>query len=165
MENNIKAGAFVIPNGSAVANDFLIESFRERTIKEMTDICRQFSQDYDPDKDKLIQLWFHSDYEDGENKDERRLGSDNLSCHGFRIDGRHYYFDYDYLPYKILKDVKEGDILTIEFDCERDSEEDERIAVNNEVEKVPLVMDVKFEQLPYRYRNKGRFEEAVRYVL
>lgn len=157
---NIQAGAFVIPNASGVAGDFLIKSFRERTIKKMADICHQFGQEYDPDTDKLIQLWFHSDYEDGENKDERRLGSDNLSCHGFKIDGRYYYFDYNYLPYKILKNVKEGDILTIKFDCERDADKDEY-----EIEKVPLVMDIKFEQLPYRYRNKGRFEEAVRYVL
>lgn len=159
---NIKAGAFVIPNASAVASDFLIKSFMERTVKKMADICRQFGQDYDPDKDKLIQLWFHSDYEDSKNKDERRLGSDNLSCHGFKIDGRYYYFDYNYLPYKILKDIKEGDVLTIEFDCERDVEDDIEYG---SVEKVPLVMDVKFEQLPYRYRNKGRFEEAVKYVL
>jgi hypothetical protein len=152
---NIQAGAFVIPNGSCVATDLLVNSAKIRTIKLMRDICAQFNMDFDPDNDKLIQMWFHSD----------ELGSDNLEAHGFKYNGNHYDFRYAFLPYKILKDIKEGDELTIKFYCEyAGTYYDDNDPITNESD-IWLTMDVKFEQLPYRYRNKGRFEEAVKYVL
>lgn len=153
--DNIKVGAFVIPNCSCTAKDFLVDSFRLRTTKRMYDICNQFGMDFDPDNDKLIPIWFHSD----------ELESDNLEAHGFKYNGNHYDFRYAYLPYKILKDIKEGDELTIKFYSEYAgtyyAEDDPMV---NESD-IWLTMDVKFEQLPYRYGNKGRFEEAVKYVL
>ncbi len=155
MEKRIQAGAFVIPNGSAVANNFIVPSFRERIIKQMRSICDQFGMDFDPDKDRLIQMWFHSD----------ELGSDNLEARGFKYNGNHYYFRYAFLPYKILKDIKEGDKLTIKFYSEyAGTYYADNDLITNESD-IWITMDVKFEQLPYRYRNKGRFEEAVKYVL
>lgn len=151
-ENNIKVGAFVIPNSSGLVGNFVVSSVATRVKAQMEEICAQFDMDFDPANDRLIQMWFHSD----------ELGSDNLEAHGFDYGEDSYEFRYGYLPYKILKDVKEGDTLTIEFNCDKYEEVDDD---HWKSRKVPLTMDVKFEQLPYRYRNKGRFEEAVRYVL
>lgn len=150
MMDNIKVGAFVIPNSSGLVSNFIVNSLATRTKAQMEEICAQFDMDFDPEKDRIIQMWFHSD----------ELGSDNLECHGFDYGEDSYDFRYGYLPYKILKDVKEGDTLTIEFNCYKIEDGDFRNG-----RKIQLTMDVKFEQLPYRYRNKGRFEEAVKYVL
>ncbi len=148
-EKRIQAGAFVIPNSSGLVSNFISDSVGTRVKAQMEEICAQFDMDFDPANDRLIQMWFHSD----------ELGSDNLEAHGFNYGEDSYDFRYGYLPYKILKDVKEGDTLTIEFNCDKLDGDFIR------TKKVPLTMDVKFEQLPYRYGNKGRFEEAVRYVL
>ena len=154
-EKRIQAGAFVIPNGSCVAKNLLVNSDKLRTIKQMSNICDQFGMNFDPDNDRLIQIWFHSD----------ELGSDNLEAHGFKYNGNHYEFRYVFLPYKILKNIKEGDKLTIKFYSEyAGTYYAENDLITNESD-IWITMDVKFEQLPYRYRNKGRFEQAVRYVL
>ena len=101
------------------------------------------------DDELLIEVWIA-----GLDKNVSEEGNDNLSAHGFgeyyaeklgitsrHEDGRKRTAP-SYIPYEVLKDVKEGDVKTF---------------------TAPNGCNVRmhFEQLPYRYRRFGTFETVL----
>lgn len=74
------------------------------------------------------------------------------------MDGKFYYFKYAYLPYPLIKDVKEGDTMDLEFEVATEDEDD-----NRTYDTVKL--HITFDQRSYRYRNFGNFEDVVRKVV
>lgn len=171
MENKTyNAAVFVIPNGAGYCNEFLLDSFKERYKRYCTDLCAQKGIKFDPEKDQLVQVWFASEYDenlDNASLKDNNLGSDNLEAHGFLINDNHYRFRYGYLPYPLIKDVKEGDTMDLEFEINKEyvKEGKKRRYLETDEESERIKLHLIFDQRSYRYRNFGNFEEVVKYVL
>ncbi len=149
------ADVFVIPNHASTVNEFV---FGKDTRKEtVCNVCFANGVSYDPETDKLIQLWMVSD----------DLQSDNIEDHGFisNFNGKEYRCHLPAychsLPKKLLPS-KEGETKRIIIpNCiatERSRDADEEINFD-------LILNITASQTKYRYKNFGNFEDAVRYVL
>ena len=141
--NTIELNAFVVPNSARKFEDF---SCCVNQQKSYLANIGMFAKD---DKEPLIEVWMHGGGED--NCTDHGYTKSQLEALGLPEDAEGTGLGHDafgrihapsYLPYHIVKDVKEGD--TREF-----------TAPNG------CIVKIKFEQLPYRYRNHGRFEEVV----
>ena len=154
----VNVDAFIIPNSAGYVNDFLLDSYKERYNRYMTDICQQCGVDFDTENDKIVQIWFTSE----------ELKSDNLEAHGFEYESdglvQDFTFRYGYLPYPVLKDLKEGDSIDLDLEATEDTwlKDDSDICVKR---VIIVPMHITFRQLEYRYRNFGTFEECLRRVV
>ena len=160
-DKTYNAAVFVIPNAAGYCRQFWLKSVGERVEKYSKDLCSQKGIEFDPEHDKVVQVWFTSKYNEDLKNDylkEDNLGSGDMSSHGFRMDGKFYYFKYSYLPYPLIKDVKEGDTMDLEFEVSTVDEDD-----NRTYETIKL--HITFDQHSYRYRNFGNFEDVVRRVV
>lgn len=147
------AGMFIIPNSAAPLADWVLDSSVDAgssIIEAHKKICKDNGIEWDP-KEKLVQLWFHSDEE---------LESDNLVRHGFivTIDGRkdHVRIDSELedLPLQLVQNLKEGDVLDLHIND---------VNVGDKI--VDLTIHVKAQQLGYRYQRFGTFEETLQQVI
>lgn len=155
------AAVFVIPNAAGYCRQFWLKSVGERVEKYSKALCSQKGIEFDPEHDKLVQVWFVSKYNENLGNDylkEDNLGSDNLGDHGFRMDGKFYGFRYSHLPYSLIKGMKEGDTMDLEFEVFTDDEKDYRTYDT-------IKLHITFDQRSYRYRNFGKFEDVVRKVV
>jgi predicted RNA-binding protein with PUA domain len=75
------------------------------------------------------------------------------------MDGKHYDFRYTYLPLPLIKDVKEGDTMDLEFEVQTRNDEDEVLT------REMIKLHITFDQRSYRYRSFGNFEDVVRKVV
>ena len=156
MDKIYNAVCFVIPNGAGYCHNFLLDSYKERYTRYCTDLCQQKGLIFDPDNDPLVQVWFGSD----------DLGSDNLEAHGFWAEDENYSFRYGYLPLPLIKDIKEGDTMDLEFEIEKEMvREGEKHKYIEYGEKDRIKLHITFDQRSYRYRNFGNFEDVVRKVV
>lgn len=155
------AACFVIPNEAGYCRQFWLKSVGERVEKYSKDLCSQKGIEFDPEHDKVVQVWFVSKYNEDLKNDylkEDNLESDNLGDHGFRIDGKHYDFRYSYLPYPLIKDMKEGDTMDLEMEVVSKDEDKNHIYDT-------IKLHITFDQHSYRYRRFGNFENALRRVV
>lgn len=152
--NKVSVDAFIIPNSAGYVHKFLLESYQKRYKAYMTDICKQCGKEFDPKTDKIVQIWFTS----------KELKSDNLEAHGFEYKGEYFTFRYGYLPYPVLKDLKEGDSIDLNLEATEDTwrRDDDDICVKR---IIVVPMHITFKQLEYRYRNFGTFEECLERVV
>lgn len=99
--------------------------------------------------DPLLEIWVTSEGHD--NNTDHGYGDEQLEALGLPLDadGTGMAHDAvgiihapDHIPYRVVKDVKEGDVKT--FTAPNGCE-----------------VRITFAQLPYRYRSFGRFEEVV----
>lgn len=162
MNKTYNVAVFVIPNSAGYCRQFWLKSVGERVEKYSKDLCSQKGIEFDPEHDKVVQVWFVSRYDENLENDylkDDNLGSSDMSSHGFRMDGEHYDFRYPYLPLPLIKDVKEGDTMDLEFEVEtRDI--DDNIRVSDTIK-----LHITFDQRSYRYRSFGNFEDVVRKVV
>ena len=162
INKTYNAAVFVIPNAAGYCRQFWLKSVGKRVEKYSKDLCSQKGIEFDPEHDKVVQVWFVSKYNEDLGNDylkEDNLGSGDMSSHGFRMDGKHYDFRYSYLPYPLIKDVKEGDTMDLEFEVEtRDI--DDNICTSDMIK-----LHITFDQHSYRYRSFGNFEDVVRKVV
>lgn len=162
MDKMYNAGVFVVPNAAGYCRQFWLKSVGERVEKYSKALCSQKGIEFDPEHDTLVQVWFVSRYYEnlGNNylKDDN-LGSSDMSSHGFRMDGEHYDFRYPYLPLPLIKDVKEGDTMDLEFEVEK-RDIDDNICTSGTIK-----LHITFDQRSYRYRSFGNFEDVVRKVV
>ena len=162
INKTYNAAVFVIPNAAGYCRQFWLKSVGKRVEKYSKDLCSQKGIEFDPENDKVVQVWFVSKYNEDLGNDylkEDNLGSGDMSSHGFRMDGKHYDFRYSYLPYPLIKDVKEGDTMDLEFEVEtRDI--DDNICTSDTIK-----LHITFYQHFYRYRSFGNFEDVVRKVV
>lgn len=157
-----EADMFVVPNRAGTADGFM-ESIRENRIEEAKRFCKNNNAEFDPTKDKFIQVWISSE----------DLNRDNLSSHGFGIhyknerlyclNGSKYFM---YIPETMLKDLKEGETKTILYkNIELENGNVDLEDANENKIKADLVLNVTAKQRSYRYKNFGNFEDAVSFVL
>lgn len=169
MDKMYNVACFVIPNAAGYCKQFLLDSYKERYERYCTDLCAQKGIKFDPDNDPLVQVWFVSDYDGNDPIDylkEDNLKSNNLEAHGFWVEDADYSFRYGYLPLPLIKDIKEGDTMDLEFEVEkemvREGKKRKYLAYG---ERDRIKLHVTFDQRSYRYRNFGNFEDVVRKVV
>ena len=125
---------FIVPNQGIRFNlipfDFLKDEAKTR--------CKQIGIDI-PETDNMIPVWIHSEFED--NCTDHGYSDEEIIGLGLE-DPKHDICAPNYLPYSVLKDVKEGDVKTFK-------------APNG------TLVHIKFEQLPYRYGRFGTFENIL----
>lgn len=161
MDKMYNAAVFVVPNEAGYCREFWFKSAGERAEKHSKALCSQKGIEFDPENDKLVQVWFVSKYNENLGNDylkEDNLGSDNLGDHGFRMDGKPYGFRYSHLPYSLIKDMKEGDTMDLEFEVFTEDEDDNRTYDT-------IKLHITFDQRSYRYQRFGNFEDVVRKVV
>lgn len=163
------AACFVIPNGAGYCHEFVIDSYKERYIRYCTDLCAQKGIKFDPDNDPIVQVWFASEYDEDLDNDylkEDNLGCDNLEAHGFWAGDTRYNFRYAFLPLPLIKDIKEGDTMDLEFEVTEEMvrENGKRKFIDDGKED-HIKLHITFDQRSYRYRNFGNFEDVVRKVV
>jgi hypothetical protein len=84
-------------------------------------------------------------------------------CWAIDDDGNRYSWGIslpEYMPFDILKDVKEGDSINIKIPIWIRRIDDDGKAANATAE-----IKLTFQQKGYRYERFGNFEEVVKYVL
>ncbi len=171
INKTYNAAVFVIPNGAIYCHEFAINSQVERYIRYCTDLCEQKGIKFDPDNDPIVQVWFTSSYNEDLCNDylkDDNLKSDNLEAHGFWTDGAYYSFRYGYLPLPLIKDIKEGDNMDLEFEVEKEiviKDGKRKYLEYGYGEKNRINLHITFDQRSYRYRNFGNFEDVVRKVV
>lgn len=146
VENNGKVNiqfngsVFIIPNHAGTVDGFVVSKDKYR--KFMEDLCDLNSdQKFDPE-DNLVQVWIHSE----------DLNCDNVTRHNpcVKHNDKEYWLEpmAEYIPSSLLRGHKEGD--TIQFTYPLEDEEN-----------VTATINMKLEQLPYRYGSFGSFEEVL----
>lgn len=136
-ETPIRLDAFIVPNGPSSllpANPCFkssMEKIQEIGIEPVVG-------------EEMIEVWILS-------RDRHEEGKDsNLTDHGwFELGSQANAFSTEYapgiLPYRVLKDVKEGDSIDL-------------------VSKSGQKINLRFNQADYRYRRFGKFEEVTEQV-
>lgn len=148
------ADIFVIPNMASLAKDRLFNS--EKIVETFRNLAEMNQLQYDPDNDKLVQLWYTS---------EDDLATSNLKDHGGHVeneDGTLYTIklanDLGRLPESFFRGKTEGETINIKIPAwayTRSS--DKRM-------DIILDMTLTLNQHDYRYSNFGNFEDVVKYV-
>ena len=135
--NTVNLNCFIVPNDGMRFNLFL-DCLRKSMKKDLNNIGI-----VPEDTDDMIQVWISAENED--NCSDHGFPDDILKTLGLEDESRFDRRCPKFLPYSILKDVKEGDVKQF-------------VAPNG------AMINIKFEQLPYRYRRFGTFEETLNYV-
>ena len=151
---NIEANAsmFIIPNSAGHIKDFCMT---DRILRTTNKYCEDNNISFNEENDWLVQIWIQSGEQD--------LFTDNFFRHALLIDydDKEYYVTLhsdEWIP-KQLIDVSEGEVVTLHFNnvtLTHKKDEDEMLA--------DLTLHVTADQLNYRYRNHGRFEEVLQKV-
>ena len=137
----MQASAFIIPNSLAMVKDY-IEAFQKEELKTSTELCELNGTTFDPETDKIVEMWFHNE------------DSENLHCHGFRVeetDGSVRFIRpaVHHIPVKLVEGHKEGDTFTFKV-------QDEDLLIE---------MDLTLNQKDYRYSHHGAFEECLQLLI
>lgn len=108
--------------------------------------------------DKIVELYFHN----------KELESDNISDEGFTtiIDGRIaevYPYNLKFVPIKILKDIKEGDVINYSTPCTAYIHNPSDGSSYEEISTI-LHLTVVCKQKGSEYETIGNFEDALKYV-
>lgn len=144
----VDCNCFIIPNSLAKAN--VNNSFGRKLADKAAEIAATNGFEYDESLDKFVQLWWVG------------CNSDNMQDHGFTIevDGQKYRFGYEMclelVPVKFFKGHKEGEILPLTISLKPRHDEGEEVPTFN------VTFNLKLNQLDYRYRRFGRFEEVLK---
>lgn len=141
------ASVFIIPNQLSKLDDFFTATKPRAEFIHNTSVKAADSDEIicgNPN-DLLVQLWW----------DSEDLGSENLARHGFTIqDGsemQYFCNDYmEYLPLNLFKGHKEGDWIDFTFEW-----------YNQDKTAILLLLHTRLDQLNYRYRSFGGFDELL----
>lgn len=137
------ADVFIVPNRFYYLNPDLKSDIR-RAKRTCDSLNEKFYK-----TDLIGQFWLTSE----------DLNSDNIACHGFRLEQHKYVTGgeiSEYFPVKIFEDLKENEskeIIMNIFAKDSDSDEDNEIPVE-------LHLNVTAKQTKYRYRSYGNFEDT-----
>ena len=148
-----KMKMFIIPNHATLVDEFIFDAAEKK--RYYTELSKINESEFDPDKDRIVQLWFVED----ENE-----GCDNMCDHLFRIEDDDTVWmgkiDHPGLPSPILKDIHEGDTISIKLPVRafrRDKRSDEKYFILNAT--------ITADQNSYRYSRFGNFEEVFNQVI
>lgn len=147
-ENNVlefNADVFVIPNNysTAPANTF-------RDYKRIKEVAEANGIEVNEDTEGMIQLWFVATND---------LGTDNLVRHGavtYDKKGNEIIIvpHIEFLPYEMFQNYQEGDIIDITIPY--------TYRIHDKKVPYKLLMHTRLNQLGYRYRRSGRFEDIAK---
>ncbi len=187
IEVTVDIDAFVVPNRASKIDPSTLEySFGQNLLNYMKEISDLNNVDFNYEEDKLLQLWFVG---------TDTVDSDNLQDHGFSInyDGREYNFRAgaikDYLPAKMFRECKEGDVISVTYHIKPsysyDLPMDEIYMIKSREERLQhmigyekgykdsnpelapdflITFNIKLNQQSYRYARFGNFEDAYLYA-
>lgn len=148
-----KASIFIIPNHATIPEDSYPGSVR--MIREQIEIAELNGIEYNRDEDQLVQFWIHAD---------DVIKSENLNCHGavIYIDDERYRIDCrcELITDRIFREYIEGDVINLKLPAYL-SKSGSNV---DEAEKIILNLELTLDQLHYRYRSFGPFEEVLRTV-
>lgn len=148
-----KASIFIIPNHATLPEESYPGS--ARLIHEQTEIAELNDIEYDRDEDQLVQFWIHAD---------DIIQSENLNCHGaaIYIDDERYRIDCrcELLTERIFREHIEGDVVNLKLPAYLSKSGSDL----DESEKIILDLELTLNQLDYRYRSFGPFEEVLKRV-
>ena len=147
----VNASVFIIPNGAPLVSAYIIN--QDNIEKNMKKLCELNGETFDPEKDHVVECWFHS----------KELNCDNMCDHFFRltIDGKEYHTRLQFFrmfPETLLRGCTEGSTKEFIYPLILLNEEDETKL------DCELVMNVTFDQTHYRYRHTGNFEDTLAMV-
>lgn len=144
------ASAFIVPNTPCKFGEFI--SNTKDDVIHMANLCWLNNLGpRDLNEEIMIQMWF---------TDKEGLESENLDDHGFTFEynGTTVFSrpNLTYLPYSLLKDQKEGDVLHLRVPGYGYTQDDNHERVN-----YILDMEVTLSQTAFRYRGHGNFETCL----
>jgi hypothetical protein len=147
-EINLNVTSFVIPNTASKMTEFHGKELYFKNIHELNNI------EYN-ENNKIVQLWSYNHEE---------LKCDNIGNHKFKleIDGiteTMFMVDLTWIPYELIKDCKEGDVVTFKFPYMTHDIHD--------VTSINMIFNInmKCQQAESRYRRFGNFEDVVKSVM
>ena len=162
----VNCDAFIVPNRAAKAD--LDYTMGQNLATKAAEIAAENGFSYDESVDKFVQMW----WTDGK--------SDNMQDHGFSIEigNEEYLFGYErgisYVPINFFKDHKEGEILPLTISLKPVAKVNKDIGRRegytsfeedtNPAPTFQITFNLKLNQLDYRYRRFGRFEDVLKYV-
>lgn len=144
-DNNDMVEMFIIPNSCSIVDiktdDSLSQHWRKRINRQYKTLNLRYNGELIQmvNGDLPIEIWTTG------------MGSENWQDHGIPDSisipeaGISPEYFPGYLPLRVVKDLKEGDVLELTW-------------FNGETLRITA------SQLPYRYRDLGRFEDALRHV-
>ena len=131
---------FIIPNKAGFTKDFIFGA--DAKTEQAKELCQINGATFDPEKDKVVQVWSCCD------------GCDNMQDHTFKIGEATFRLPV-VIPEPILRGKKEGDIADIKF----------QLVPLGGGDEVQITCHTRLAQAEYRYRQFGNFEDALQYVL
>ena len=161
----INCDCFIVPN-AAVKADFgwgEISSYGRKLADKAAEIAANNGFEYNEETDKFVQMWWVG------------AGSDNMQDHGFCIDigNEKYFFGYqrsiELVPVNFFRGHKEGEVLPLTIALRPVAKMDINIGRESRIsfdEENPaptfqITFNIKLNQLDYRYRRFGTFEEVL----
>lgn len=147
---------FVIPNGAGLISEFMCG--QDKKLAYFQEMAELNGLEFDPEKDKLVQLWFVETDENGNHTDEM---CDNCCRHAWLINGYKTRIREELLPQSWISG-KEGDQIHLKFKPFAVLANESYSSGNEE----DLIIDatIRLKQQLYRYRQFGDFEEVVEKV-
>ena len=166
----INCDCFIVPNKAVKANsgwdDRPISSWGRKLADKAAEIAAENGFSYNESIDKFVQMWWVG------------ADSDNMQDHGFCIEigNNKYFFGYQrsisQVPMKFFEGHKEGEILPLVMtlkpmsvmNIELGRKSLQHYEETDEVPEFKITFNLKLNQLDYRYRRFGTFEEVLKYV-
>ena len=139
------AEMFIIPNGAAKLEDFIVNRDKLKSIA--VEMCHNNNgTEFNEEKDRFVELWMCSE----------DLDSDNLSCHApsFEYEGVNYimsFCNYNYIIDKLI-DIKEGETISLKFN---------NMKLRGSECIANVTLNLTASQTKYRYRSFGNFQKAL----
>ena len=158
---SINAGAFVVPN-HATTFGYIKKHGLSSTYEYLCDLAKLNGIEL-KDDDKIVEMWFHS----------KELDCDNMADHGFetKLSNGHKIIcqprKLQWVPAKMLENVKEGDLITLITPGNAYYDEDYHVLnVRKAAKKIDLILSISAvcQQQGYRYKRFGNFEDVVKLV-
>ena len=139
MNNNtINLSVFIVPN-SGTRHDLCLAHIKRSTKERLEWLGIECK-----DNEVLYQTWVHCPEEKEDNCTDH--GYNDRQKHVLGLIDENYAFAPHYMPADLFLNVKEGETKTF-------------TAPNG------AIVNVKFEQLPYRYRRFGRIEDVAQRLM
>lgn len=155
ITNNVLEGnleVFIIPNQGGLITNWLSESVQNEFKKNIGEIAELSGREFNPETDKIVQLWFtgmdcdnmvdHYAWAEDENGNKLSFRASNIG----------------HLPASFFDGKKEGDTIDISFPVRAYDSADRATDIT-------VKAHVTLAQSKYRYRRFGNFEDVLAKVV
>ena len=152
VKRELNMEIFIIPNQGGYVSGFWTGVEKQTKIANM--LCDLNGYDFDPNKDKVVQVW--SCCSDCNNMQDHffHASDDNGKDYRFR-------FPSAYIPAKIFEGYKEGDSLDIVYKMKPSDWDLEEVEDMESIPEFEFTFHTTLAQTKYRYRSFGNFEDVL----